>query len=66
MKCFWTGHKFGEIQKDGFQYCEKCNKAERPEEKLSSDKWKITIPEPEKTRSVVIHHTYQAEPYMLE
>jgi hypothetical protein len=27
--CFFS-HKFGEIKADGFQYCSKCGKAEKP------------------------------------
>lgn len=32
---FWCKHKYGKIEKDGYQYCEKCNKAFHPIYKCS-------------------------------
>lgn len=34
--------KYGEIQKDGFQYCEKCNRAIQPRTQSCQHKWKTT------------------------
>jgi len=37
-KMFRCKHKFGKVEKDGYQYCEKCGKATKPE---CQHKWKI-------------------------
>lgn len=35
---FFCKHKYGKVD-DGFQYCEKCGKAESAPEKTCSHKW---------------------------
>lgn len=38
MKCLF-GHKFGRIEEDGWQYCERCGKAQKPNPCAKFHQW---------------------------
>jgi len=39
MKRWCWGHKFGTVQEDRYQYCEKCGKAVAPKPPACSHQW---------------------------
>jgi len=41
MRCFF-GHKFGKIDEKGYQYCERCGKAYKPDPCENGHTWKDT------------------------